>query len=323
MYIGHVILILIISVGGVSTALGTPHEDTHLLPKQSTVVVQMDVQSLQKSGVYKALFATNPAFQQQLNVARNQFNFDATKDLGVLTIGVDANALAAGQQDDAMVVILNPALPKSATFFEKMSGGQMTTIRHGDSNYQRLGAAGPKATAVARYLGRTVVAKESVIKGILTGQRDVNEKRKIASQGRNKAAQIWIFGTPPTALETMLPLPILQAQIAVSFGTSITLDVFVETQANTAQDFVSEIDRQRQGFQAHPTLKSMGLADILDKVKLNAEGTSIRASLELTLKDIETLMGGLRRIQASPNPATQPGAPAPPVQGPAPPQPGK
>ncbi len=285
------LLVLLISIPSLHAE---PSADAQLVPKSTSIILQLDYQSLQKSDVYKTFFAINPAFQQQLNVARNQFNFDVSKDLGVLTIGIDGNAYAKGKQDEAIVVILNPALPNTVSFFEKMAGGQLATVQHGKQTYQRLGPKGSNATSMAVYRGRTVIAKESVLKSILDGSHGLPDSLSALSAARTKTAQIWAGALPLPEMTASLPFPVETAEIALTFAKDIQTSLAVETTVENASGFVEEFVRQKKTFEGHPMIKKMGLGQAFEKLTMEAKDKRIHATLSLTMKEVGAILNGLR-----------------------------
>ena len=186
-------------------------------------------------------------------------------------------------------------IAEKVTLFDKMAGGQTTRVQHGEHRYDRLGPKGDKTTAVARLSGRSIIAKEGVLRTILNGKMGLTQDLAKTSKGRTNDAQLWAFVIPPDQVRASLPFPVQSAELALVFGKDIQVKVTVYSTDSDAQRFADEFARQRSAFEEHPTLKQLGLVSVLKTLKLSANGSRLMASLTLTMKDIGVIMAGLRQ----------------------------
>lgn len=283
----------------VGLANASPTEQANLMPAMTKMVIQIDLDKLKSTTLFKTLIASNPAYDAAMTQFTSQSGIDAKK-IKMVTVGFfDLPA------KNPMAILLDvpfPAQPKG-TIAKKKLGKQ--------TYYQINGGA-----IAAPYKGQVLMTEENLLKHFVGKKPGLKGAMKSLSKSRTQGAQVWVFGTPPKniANKAAQGVPdINKLQASINFATGINVAVDLETEAKFAKEAVTKFEAEKAKMAQNPMVAMMGLGNMINKMALTAKGKDLSLKLNLNDAEVNQLVNMVKMMIQQQAGATPGGAPQPPM----------
>lgn len=279
-----------------STCAAAPADAASLVPDGAQGVVGVDVAALTRSELFRA---HRSALESQPGIAEPLARLVAC---GLSLDDIDAVTVAAGKDQQAMAVIRGAGIGKHAalqclaTKLPNSSKGKQTkvhrrgcrtevthggkTVGWGLDDRTLVVASEAWADAVA---GRIAGKGRSALRGNLSAKLGAANRRGTVwfAGGVDAQARKQLAGTPAAGVQSVA------GSVDVGSGVRVALVADTGSRAD-AQKLRDELDAYLQMGRAMSTMAGIP-ARVLDGVRISAAGSSVRATAELSRRDIEDL----------------------------------
>ena len=277
------------------------------VPKDYGVVLSINVDRAKGSALFKeawTMAAKNPEMQKNLDMLKAQANFEFTRDVKTLTIGLNGNN--AGNADPQMVLLVEGKFDvKKIGAFAKTQGKTVADANYAGVNYITIDDG--EMAVMGNYM---VVTQKGGMKAAI----DVN-KGKAQSLKANPAFMKMLGATDLT--KDFWAVVLLPAQAATALkaqfghgvdGFGATVDVAKGLKSKVAVTTASDAAAKALADQIKPLLamaakspevQAMGLAAAVGRVNISTNKTMLNVAFDLTDAELTTLKNMLKMFLPS------------------------
>jgi hypothetical protein len=272
------------------------------VPKDYGVVISINVDRAKGSALFKeawTMAAKNPEMQKNLDMLKAQANFEFTRDVKTLTIGINGNN--AGNADPQMVLLVEGKFDvKKIGAFAKTQGKTVADANYSGINYITIDDG--EMAVMGNYM---VVTQKGGMKTAI----DVNKGK--AQSLKANAAFMKLLAATDVAKDlwavVLIPAqhqPTIKAQIGHGvdgFGASvdvakglkskINVSTATEAAAKALADLAKPFLAQAKNS---PEVQAMGLAAAVGRVTITPNKAMLNVAFDLTAQELTTVKNMLK-----------------------------
>jgi hypothetical protein len=303
------------------------------------VLVHMDIERLTQSQTFKDLYgmvAGSPQAKTQIDQFKARFGIDPLVDVKGVTVGL--NAPSKGAPPETSVYIAGSFKPEQIKAELKTSGADFDAVMVGK---QELLVAKKDASSFAFVPGGMIAANsqkapqgevkgEAVLRSVLSGA-GLQGDLKAASAGFGPNKDVWASFRPsaPMLADMTAQNPMMGSfsawDLSIDFSTGLHLHVEGLGSVESAKAIADLANAQLAQAKGSPQAAMLG--GLVNKAKIEAQGTKFIVDLPLSNQDVKQLqmmammlMMSMQQGHAAPKPQPQ-RAPFPQLQAPTAPAP--
>lgn len=268
--------------------------DLSLVPKDTAMVLHVNMARFRNSTFFKTVVSgmlNAPAIKMQVAAAKTEMGFDPTTDLDSITIIAPTNMGQPGAEP--LVMLQGKSLDQKA-IAAKINKGSIT---------------------VASAKGRLLLGEN---KAVTAAQKGGGAAGLNALLGKtNQKADLWFVANLPPALQQQMAAgnPMAKGMKSmrgsIDFAAGLKLDMAVNTPM--AKQAAAEGTKAMQQALKEPMITQMGLAPMLQKLQIKANGNDLTVGVALNDAEVGKLqmMAQMMMMMAGGGAKAPPMAPAP------------
>ncbi|MEZ4468439.1 MAG: hypothetical protein R3F60_21615 [bacterium] len=305
-------------LAGLSTPAFAGGADLKLVPSDSAGVVHVDLSRFRSSSLYKEVlagFVQAPQVQQQMQAAKAELGFDPINDLDSITI-IGGAAMGPGNED-ALIIVAGKIDQKKLVAMAEKDGGAKPAEYAGVKYWA---STKNEDMAIAFIGDKVALGKHSLVKGAIDGKGPGADLAGLLKQV-NQGGDLFFAGKIPAgaggALAAADPmfkdLKSIRGSLDFAKGMSVSVALTASPAAATAM-----AAKMQEGLKpdpaSEPMMQQMGIAPIVQKLKVEAKGDTVMIGLDLTPEEVnrlKMLAGMLGMAMQAQQMKAEPAAPAP------------
>ena len=287
-----------------------PHDEASLLPKDAVLVLQVDFNTLKATKVFQELVAASPQYAMAIAAAKAKTGIDINTQLKTMTMGFFND-----DKPEPMVLVLDAPFPANSP---GLTGPGVTKKAVAGKTYY---VVSPKKNCVAPYQGRILLGTEDRVTSILGGKPGLSASLASLSSTRDSAAQIWIFGAPPSKLMKQGAAQIKEVNslnAALDLTKGLRLVAEISASPALAAKAVALYEQQKVQLSQNPMFTAMGLGAAINKMKVSANAGKLSVNLSLNAAEVGQMLNMAKMMmtmgkQGRPKPPKSLGSPTMPA----------
>jgi hypothetical protein len=263
------------------------------VPKDYGVVLSINVDRAKGSALFKeawTMAAKNPEMQKNLDMLKAQANFEFTRDVKTLTIGINGNSAANGGDPQMVLLVEGKFDVKKIGAFAKTQGKTVADANYAGVNYITIDDG--EMAVMGNYM---VVTQKGGMKAAI----DVNKGK--AQSLKANAAFMKMLGATDVAKDlwavVLIPAqhqPTIKASLGQGiegFGASVDVakglksKVQVQTASDAAAKALADLIKS-QLPQLASTAQGMGLGGALQRLTVTNNKSIMAIAFDLTVQEL-------------------------------------
>lgn len=316
------VLVSALVLAGLSTQATAGGADLKLVPADTAGVLHVDLARFRSSSLYKdvlAGFIQAPQIQSQMAVAKAQLGFDPINDIDSVTI--IGGAKLVGGKEDALFIVAGKLDQGKLTKLASEAGGA-TQVEHAGVKYW---ATDPKEDmAIAFIDGKLALGRHALVKGAIEGKGPGATLAALLKEV-NQGGDLFFAGAIPAEAGAALAAadPSLKdlksVRGSIDFAKGLSLNIAIAASAASATAIAGKMQTAlKPDPAAAPMMQQMGIAPMIEKLKVEAKGDTVVIGLDLTPEEVNRLkmLAGMlgMAMQAQQMKGAPPAPPAPPAK---------
>ena len=313
-------LFLLVALFFSPVANAAPHDEASLLPNDAVLVMQVDFNKLKGTKIFRELVVASPQYAMAMAAAKAKTGIDMNTQLKTMTMGFFNDGKA-----EPMVLLLEAPFPANSP------GLIGPTVAKKDIGGKPYYVVSKKSNSVAPYQGRILLGTEERVRAILSGKPGLSAALSAQSSARDKAAQVWVFGAPPSKMMKQGAEQIKEVSslnVALDMAKGLRLIAEIKASPALATKAVAMYEQQKAQMSQNPMFAAMGLGAAINNMKVSANGGTLSVNLALSDAEVGQMINMLKmmmtmRQKAPSAPMGNPAMPAMPKPTPMPAVPGQ
>jgi hypothetical protein len=274
------------------------------LPKETSMVLTVNVDRAKKSSLFAdamKLAKQNPDMAKGIDLLKAQASFDVSRDVRTLVVGFDKDF---DKTEKAVVLVEGKFNPKKFVKFAKASANKVVDLAHRGIKYYEINGE----SDMALIKGYMVVTPKGHMKHVIDVHKGKapgvtrNAEFMKMYKGADTSKDLWFVGVLPQSVRSQAKGMLggntvdgLTASVDIRKGLSTSVKLAASSSAG-AQQLAGLMQMGLMQGAGDPSLKALGLADAVKKVKIKANAKNVDIDFSLTNAELQKIKNLLKNF---------------------------
>lgn len=295
--VGATVLLVGLAMAQPQAYAGNGKAAINSLPKDTAMVLTINVDRAKKSGLFKdamAMAKKDPDFAKNIDMLKAQTGFDVRKHVNTLVVGFDKNF---DKNEKVVVLVEGKFNVKKMLAFAKKQKANVVSKSHAGITYWEVDGE----TEIASAGKLMFITKKGGMTGLLDAHKgkaanaSKNGELMRMMKGADTSKDLWFVGVLPQSLRSQAKGMLggntvdgLTASVDIKTGLIAKLRI-IASSASAAQALSGLMQAGLMQGAGDPTVQAMGLGDAMKKISIKSKANNVDVGIDLSKAELEKL----------------------------------